>query len=53
MKISNEFAEFFSSIGEKYSKNTPNSTTKVDIYLEKIKLNEKSIFMSPCNMYEI
>ena len=52
-KLSNEFANFFSSIGERYSKNTPQSNHDVYTYLSKIKRNDKSIFLSPCTEIEI
>ena len=52
-KISNEFASFFSNIGAQYSKKIPGSSHDVNTYLNKIKRNEKSIFLSPCNQPEI
>ena len=52
-KISNEFASFFSNIGAQYSKKIPGSSHDVNTYLNKIKQNEKSIFLSPCSQPEI
>ena len=52
-KISNEFAKFFSSIGARYSQNIPKSDESVNTYLNKIKRNKKSIFLTPCTEYEI
>ena len=52
-KISNEFANFFASIGERYATNTPKSNRNVTEYLSKISQNPKSIFLSPCTEYEV
>ena len=51
--ISNKFANHFATIGKKYSESTPVSTKSIDLYLSKIKANNKSIFLTPCTVNEI
>ena len=52
-RIRNEFANFFSKIGENLSKNTKPSMHSIDHYLNKIPVNTKSIFLYPCDSQEI
>ena len=52
-KISAEFTQHFALIGENLSKSTPNSVLRIDAYLNKIKLNAKSIYLYPCTTDEI
>ena len=52
-KICNEFAEFFLNIGERYAKNIPESKKGIGIYLNKIPINNKSLFLNPCDPVEI
>ena len=52
-EINDEFAEYFSKIGENLAKKTPNSVTDISTYLSKIPKNSKSIFLTPCTAFEI
>ena len=52
-KIKNEFAEYFSKIGKNLANVTPNSVTDISTYLNKIPINNKSIFLSPCTSFKI
>ena len=52
-QISKEFIKHFAKVGECLSKATPNSALGIDAYLNKIKRNEKSIFLSLCSTHEL
>ena len=52
-EIANEFADYFSKIGENLAKSTPTSVTDINTYLNKIPKNSKSIFLTPCTSLEI
>ena len=52
-KICNEFADLFSNIGEYYAKNIPKSKNGIGFYLSKIPINNKSLFLNPCDPVEI
>ena len=49
----NEFANFFSSIRSKLANKTAQSDMNINIYLNKIQRNPKSIFLNPCTRSEI
>ena len=52
-KISNEFANHFSSIGTNLSSKTPIGKNGIDHYLQKIARNLSSIFMEPCTEVDL
>ena len=52
-KISDEFAKFFATVGERFSLKTPQSKYDIEHYLSKINRNPQSIFLSPCTEFEI
>ena len=51
--ISNNFATHFTNVGKMLSEKTPISANSIESYLKKIPHNEKSLFLQPCNIYEI
>ena len=52
-QIRNEFADFFSKIGENLSNSTAPSNHGIDEYMDRIPINKKSIFLYPCDSTEI
>ena len=52
-QISNEFANYYATLGQNLSNNLENSNNSIDHYLAKIKRNTKSIFFTPCTISEI
>ena len=52
-KITNEFADFFSSVGAQYSSRVVPSKLSIVNYLQKIPRKSKSIFLIPCTPQEI
>ena len=51
--ITNEFARFFSSVGEKIASKSGNSNIGLDEYLSKIPNQKNSVFLTPCTEQEI
>ena len=51
--ISNEFGKYFSTIGEKIATKGGNSTHEIHHYLNKILLNDASVFLTPCTTIEL
>ena len=51
--IANSMASFYSSVGIDYAKRIQSSKFSISSYLEKIKRNEKSLFVTPTNESEI
>ena len=51
--IANEFGKFFASIGRTYANKIPNSKQDPHYYLDKIPLEEKSIYLVPTTASEI
>ena len=51
--IANEFGKFFASIGYNTSIKGGNSTKDITQYLDKIPINNSSIFLIPCTVSEI
>ena len=51
--IANEFGYFFSSVGKKYSSKIPKAKLSSTHYLDKIKCENKSIYLVPTNPYEL
>ena len=51
--ISNEFANHFSSIGDKYSKKLKASKKSISEYINKIQPEKRNLFMSPCTPIEL
>ena len=51
--IANELGSFFSTVGEKFAKNTPKPDKDIDHYLSFILRNKNSIFLTATNTNEI
>ena len=51
--IENELGRFFSTVGEKFAKNTPKPEKNIDHYLSLILRNNNSIFLAATNTHEI
>ena len=51
--IANEFGRFFSTVREKFAKNTPKPEKNIDHYLSLILRNNNSIFLAATNPNEI
>ena len=51
--IANEFGEFFSSIGRTYAQKIPKAQFPINHYVDKIKMQPKSIFLTPTNRTEL
>ena len=51
--IVNKFAQHFGSIGRTFASNIPDSNVSIDTYLNKIKPNEKSLFLHLVNACEL
>ena len=52
-QIANEFGNYFGNIGKKFANKIPRALKSISWYLEKIRENSFSLFMSPCTIYEI
>ena len=52
-KITNEFGEYFSTVGKSYAEKTPKPTKSCDDYINRIDVNGKSLFLHPTNPTEI
>ena len=52
-QISNEFGKFFSTIGERVATKGGNSNINIHHYLNKIPLNNASVFLTPCTSMEL
>ena len=52
-EIANEFGSFFANIGKTYADRTGKPNVPIANYNEKIKLNEKSLFLWPTNSAEV
>ena len=53
VKIANSFGNYFANVGQKFAQKITKSKTCVDDYLERIRLNSKSIFLVPVTHKEI
>ena len=52
-RITNRFGEYFSSVGEKFSKRVANPVHNWRYYCDKIERNAQTLFMAPCTELEI
>ena len=52
-KIANEFGSFFAAIGKRYAEKIGKPHVPIAVYNEKIKFNEKSLFLWPTNRTEV
>ena len=51
--ITNEFSEFFSTIGEKYANNMENNSHEINNYLHKIENCPRTMYLTPTTIPEI
>ena len=52
-KIANTFGKYFATVGEKFANKIPKPNRNIDDYLSRIRLNERSLFMTPCTEIEV
>ena len=52
-KITNEFARYFSTVGDSFASKVGTSHTSVQNYIKKIPRSPKSLFLTPCTPIEI
>ena len=52
-KITNKFGEYFSSVGKIFANKVNESTKGPNYYIDKIPLNNNSLFLTPCSEKEI
>ena len=51
--IANNMCKYFAEIGMKFTKNIEKSNTPINQYLNKIKQNDMSVYLSPTNKQEV
>ena len=52
-KITDSFGKYFASVGKWYADNIVTPRMNIDEYLEKIRMSEASIFLSPVTQLEL